>query len=116
VHALQAAASSADRSPYSQFPLEVITKIGALKRTRVTGWDVGYIHVPRNGRPRATRPGFNRYSKPIVLSIQAFADEGHWWWSTSDASSGTVTAHETDAGVVFEDAIRAIAKYLAMLG
>ena len=123
IRALQASAHGA--AGQSRLPVDgvrVVTKNSLLKRIKVTYWDVEVtkgaygdirvIRVPRTGVPTAYRPGSHR--EPRELSLESFADEGHWWWSVHDNWEST-TEHEADAAEDFKVAIESIARYLAQI-
>lgn len=123
IRALQSFARPA--AAQSQRPVDgvrVVTQVSLLKRVRVTYWDVEVskgaygdtrvIRVPRTGVPTAYRPG--GHQEPRELSLESFADEGHWWWSVHDNWEST-TEREADAADDFRTAIETIAHYLAQI-
>lgn len=125
VRALQASARrAADQRHLRVDGVRLVTKDSLLKRIKVTYWDVGVtkgtsgdirvIRVPRTGVPTAYRPG--SYQEPRELSLESFADEGHWWWSVHDSwEESASTQHEADAAADFRAAIESIACYLAQI-
>jgi len=125
IRALQASARRA--AGQSSLPVDgvrVVTGQSLLKRVKVAYWDVEVakgaygdirvIRVPRTGVPTAYRPG--GHQEPGELSLESFADEGHWWWSVRDNWAETATTqHEADAAEDFRAAIESIARYLAQI-
>jgi hypothetical protein len=117
VEALQAKARYAEAHPDISVPWAAprfVRRRSYSKPPKFAGWTVGVkICVPISGRPTAMQP--SSHDEEETITLESFADEGHWWFSTFDSSLGTRNDFEWDAAHTFQIAIEGIARYLAQI-